>query len=135
MDGNGEGAQTITFRKDDDGCFLCISDAGTVTASGGAYPYLAFFKERKNCNHEGIVTDEEFALANSKMKKVSRTREYKGVDKGAFSVLFALIVGSGFTHPVLITAFSAVLEESGRSHPVLGYQLIKHWLKRLCLSL
>ena len=33
-----------------------------------------------------IVTDEEFALANSKMKKVSRTREYKGVDKGAFSV-------------------------------------------------
>ncbi len=36
--------------------------------------------------HEGIVTDEEFALANSKMKKVFRTREYKGVDKGAFSV-------------------------------------------------
>ena len=36
--------------------------------------------------HEGIVSDEEFAEANGKMKKFSKAREYKGVDKGAFSV-------------------------------------------------
>ena len=48
--------------------------------------------------------------------------------------MFALIVGSGFTHLVLITAFSAVLEESGRSHPVPGYQLIKHWIDNVLFS-
>ena len=36
--------------------------------------------------HEGIVSDEEFAEANGKMKKFTKAREYKGVDKGAFSV-------------------------------------------------
>lgn len=36
--------------------------------------------------HEGIVSDEEFAEANGKMKKFTKLREYKGVDKGAFSV-------------------------------------------------
>ena len=60
------------------------------------------------------MTDEEFAAANDKMKKFTKLREYKGVDKGAFSVFVCPYCGLRLHAPSSNNKFFC---SSGRIRP------------------